>query len=196
MPILTFINLTTLFVAALSLLPKATLSFFFLLNNVWQWPFYYFFFFFNIVKHLYFVFFLLLLFWGYWKTKQNCQNKMLQKFNFQLMYKVCHISESMKNKRTMMVLYRSPEQTGLHTYCWSFTALRFMYKFYSPASPPPPPPPPPQPPQPHKPCFFLFNASWRLDRVTKGIFLPSYIEIGPVVSDKKIFKVFYIAIKP
>ena len=26
--------------------------------------------------------------------------------------------------------------------------------------------------------------------------LPSYIEIGPVVSDKKIFKVFYIAIKP
>ena len=30
----------------------------------------------------------------------------------------------------------------------------------------------------------------------KGTFLPSYFEIGPVVSDKKIFKVFYIAIKP
>ena len=28
--------------------------------------------------------------------------------------------------------------------------------------------------------------------MTKDTFLPSYIEIGPVVSDKKIFKVFYI----
>ena len=28
--------------------------------------------------------------------------------------------------------------------------------------------------------------------VTKVTFLPSYTEIGPVVSDKKIFKVFYI----
>ena len=27
-----------------------------------------------------------------------------------------------------------------------------------------------------------------------GTFLPSYIEIGPVVSDKKIFKLFYIDI--
>ena len=61
--------------------------------------------------------------------------------------------------------------------------LRFMYKFYSPA-----------PLTPTKPCFFLFNASWK--RVTKGTFLPSYIEIGRVVSDKKIFKVFYIVIKP
>ena len=28
--------------------------------------------------------------------------------------------------------------------------------------------------------------------MTKDTFLPSYIEIGPLVSDKKIFKVFYI----
>ena len=27
----------------------------------------------------------------------------------------------LRNKRTMMVLYRSPEQTALHTYCWSFS---------------------------------------------------------------------------
>ena len=27
------------------------------------------------------------------------------------------------NKRTMMVLYRSPEQTALHTYCWSFSQV-------------------------------------------------------------------------
>ena len=40
----------------------------------------------------------------------------------------------------------------------------------------------------------MTTKSWK--RVTKGTFLPSYIEIGPVVSDKKIFKVFYIAIKP
>ena len=40
----------------------------------------------------------------------------------------------------------------------------------------------------------MTTQSWK--RVTKGTFLPSYIEIGPVVSDKKIFKVFYIAIKP
>ena len=32
--------------------------------------------------------------------------------------------------------------------------------------------------------------------VSKGTFLPSYFEIGPVISDKMIFKVFYIAIKP
>ena len=31
-------------------------------------------------------------------------------------------------------------------------------------------------------------------RVTKGTFLPCYIEIGPVVSDNKIFKVYYIDI--
>ena len=29
-----------------------------------------------------------------------------------------------------------------------------------------------------------------------GTFLPSYIEIGPVISDKMILKVFYIPIKP
>ena len=39
-----------------------------------------------------------------------------------------------------------------------------------------------------------WTESWK--RVTKGTFLPSYIGIGPVVSDKKIFKVFYIATEP
>ena len=42
----------------------------------------------------------------------------------------------------------------------------------------------------------FFDESWWLEqpwkRVTKDTFLPSYIEIGPSVSDKKIFKVFYI----
>ena len=36
------------------------------------------------------------------------------------------------------------------------------------------------------------EQSWY--RITKGTFLQNYIEIGPVVSDKKIFKVFYIDI--
>ena len=42
------------------------------------------------------------------------------------------------------------------------------------------------------------GESWRLEtswyRVTKETFLPSYIEIGPMVYDEKIFKVFYIDI--
>ena len=37
-----------------------------------------------------------------------------------------------ENKRTMMVLYRLPEQTDLHTYCWSFSQIRCS-KFYSTA---------------------------------------------------------------
>ena len=36
------------------------------------------------------------------------------------------------------------------------------------------------------------TESWM--KVYKGTILPSYIEIGPVVYDKKIFEVFYIAI--
>ena len=44
----------------------------------------------------------------------------------------------------------------------------------------------------------FFDESWQLEqtwyRVTKGTFLPSYIEISSVVSDKKIFKVFYLDI--
>ena len=87
----------------------------------------------------------------------------------------------------MLVLYRSLEQTDLHTYCWSFSQVHCS-KFYRPA-----------PPIPTAAMFFSFlrimtTKSWK--RVTKGTFLPNYIEIGPVVSDKKIFKVFYIAIKP
>ena len=55
----------------------------------------------------------------------------------------------------MMVLYRSPEQTDLHTYISvevsaKFTALNFIALH------------PHQPPQ--QPCFFfLFNASWQLN---------------------------------
>ena len=44
----------------------------------------------------------------------------------------------------------------------------------------------------------FFDESWQLEqpwlRVTKETFLLGYIEIGPVVSDKKIIKVFYIDI--
>ena len=36
------------------------------------------------------------------------------------------------------------------------------------------------------------EQSWL--RITKETFLQNYIEVGPVVSDKKIFKVFYIDI--
>ena len=76
-----------------------------------------------------------------------------------------------KSKRTMMVLYRSPEQTALHTsfsqvYCW------FLYKFYNPA--------------PQWPCFF--HPSWWLElnseRGSPKEQFCCYIEIGPVVSDK------------
>ena len=65
-----------------------------------------------------------------------------------------------------------------------FTALRFLYKFYSPVL--------------KRLCFFFScimmasTESWK--RITKGTILPRYIEIGPVVSDKKNFKMFYIAI--
>ena len=38
---------------------------------------------------------------------------------------------------------------------------------------------------------WLEQSCWR---IIKGTFLQNYIEIGPVVSDKKIFKVFYIDI--
>ena len=44
----------------------------------------------------------------------------------------------------------------------------------------------------------LFDESKWLEqswlKITKGTFLQNYIEIGPVVSDKNIFKVFYIDI--
>ena len=36
------------------------------------------------------------------------------------------------------------------------------------------------------------EQSWQ--RITKGTFLQNYMEIGPVVSDKKIFTFFYIDI--
>ena len=37
-----------------------------------------------------------------------------------------------------------------------------------------------------------WTESWK--RITKWTILPSYIKIGPVVIDKKIFKVFYLDI--
>ena len=40
--------------------------------------------------------------------------------------------------------------------------------------------------------FFLTNHDSL--KIYKGTFLPSYMEISPVVSDKKIYKVFYIDI--
>ena len=44
----------------------------------------------------------------------------------------------------------------------------------------------------------FFDNSLRLEQswygVTKGIFVPDFIEVSTVVSDKKIFKVFYIDI--
>ena len=51
-------------------------------------------------------------------------------------------------------------------------------------------------PRPLAAMFFdeskWLEQSWY--RITKGTFLQNYIEIGPVVSGKKIFKVFYIDI--
>ena len=53
----------------------------------------------------------------------------------------------------MMVLYRSPEQTDLHTYITvevsaKFTALNFI-ALHHPSPPPPQTPPPPPPPHTH-----------------------------------------------
>ena len=48
--------------------------------------------------------------------------------------------------------------------------------------------------KPYPLTAMFFDESWQLEqpwqRVTKETFLPGYIEIGPVVSDKKIIKVF------
>ena len=38
-------------------------------------------------------------------------------------YPQCMFSSRNKNKRTMMVLYRSPDQTDLHIYCWRFSQV-------------------------------------------------------------------------
>ena len=81
-----------------------------------------------------------------------------------------------------------------------FTALRFMYKFYSPAHLPPPTPPPHPPlPPTHQVMFFLFNTSW-LDLILKEGHQRNIS--GKLFSNwssgfwQKDFKVFYIAIKP
>ena len=60
----------------------------------------------------------------------------------------------------------------------------FLYRLYRESKP-----------RPLAAMFFdeskWLEQSWL---ITKGTFLQNYIEIGPVVSDKKIFKVFYIDI--
>ena len=90
-----------------------------------------------------------------------------------------------KNKRTMMVIYSSPAKQLciLVEVSAKFTALRFLYKFYCPA--------------PQRPCFF-FHASWwlelNIERGSPKEQFCRYIEIGPVVSDKRIFKMSYIDI--
>ena len=46
-------------------------------------------------------------------------------------------------------------------------------------------------------AMFFDKSKWleqSCNRITKGTFLQNYMEIGPVVSDKKIFKLFYIDI--
>ena len=49
--------------------------------------------------------------------------------------------------------------------------------------------------KPHPLAAMFFDESKWLEqswkRITKETFLRNYMEIGPVVSDKKIFKVFY-----
>ena len=47
-------------------------------------------------------------------------------------------------------------------------------------------------------AMFFDESKWLVQswyRITKGTFLQNYMEIGPMVSDKKIFKVFYIDIQ-
>ena len=74
------------------------------------------------------------------------------------------------NKRTQKALIRSPE--------WHCLQL--------------------QETKPQPVAAMFFDEYWQLEqswkRVTKGTFLPSYTVIVPVVSDKKMFKVFYIDI--
>ena len=74
-----------------------------------------------------------------------------------------------------------------------FTALGFLYKFYS-TNPPPPQPPPPPPPPPHpRPCFF--NASWRLElNLKRGSPKEHFCQV--ILKLVQWFKVFYITIKP
>ena len=79
--------------------------------------------------------------------------------NFPMKYIGVKIEKRKKwNKRTMMVLYRSPEQTALYTYYYlltievsaMFTALRFLYKFY-------------YCPAPQWPCFFQASRWFELN---------------------------------
>ena len=47
-------------------------------------------------------------------------------------------------------------------------------------------------------AMFFDESKWleqSCNRITKGTFLQNHMEIGPVVSDKKIFKVFYTDIQ-
>ena len=63
--------------------------------------------------------------------------------------------------------------------------LSFLYRYIGKISP-------------HPLAAMFFDESKWLEqswyRISKGTFLQNYIEIGPVVSDKKIFKVFNVDI--
>ena len=99
------------------------------------------------------------------------------------------------NKRTMMVLYRSPEQTDLHTYYWSFSQVYCSKTFVEILE---------LCPHPLLPSEHVFKASWRLelnlDRESPKEHFCRYTEISLVPSDKKKkkkkkkkkIKVFYI----
>ena len=68
---------------------------------------------------------------------------------------------------------------------WTRRFLKFFIKIYKENKPSP------------LAAMFFDESKWleqSCNRITKGTFLQNYIEIGPVVSDKKIFKVFYIDI--
>ena len=51
------------------------------------------------------------------------RNRFWDKIIWYIAIVVLNDPEEKKYKRTMMVLYRSPEQTALHTYCWSFSKV-------------------------------------------------------------------------
>ena len=61
-----------------------------------------------------------------------------------------------------------------------FTALRFLYTFYSPA--------------PQLVLMHHDSLNWILKEGQQRNISAKKFEIGPVVSDKKILKVFYIAV--
>ena len=92
-----------------------------------------------------------------------------------------------KNKRTMMVLYRSPDQICIFTVEVSakFTALGFLYKLYSTNHPTP---------LHHTPSH-VFYKSWQLElNLKRGSPKEHFCQV--ILKLVQWFKKFYIAIKP